>query len=93
MDISHEHVIEIPGLVHNAEEVKAKLHVGSLLGKLFGSEDTCECDGFLVRKIETAKYNEARRKMVTLKHYTIERIMVQETFDFATNCAQRAQQG
>jgi hypothetical protein len=92
VDISREHSIEIPGLASDASEAKAKLHVGSLLGKMFGQHETCECDGFLIRKIETEKYNEVRRRTVVLKNYIIERVLVQDTFDF-TNGAQRAQQG
>ena len=85
-------LIDIPGLASDASEAKAKLHVGSMLGKIFGQHETCECDGFLVRKFVTAKYNEASRKQMVLKNYMIERIPVQETFDFS-NGDQRDQRG
>ncbi len=92
VDISHEHSIVIPGLAADASEMKAKLHVGGILGKIFNQEETCECDGFLVRKIETSKYNEASRRTIILKNYTIERMMMQETFTFGAPTRTKAHQ-
>ena len=51
VNTSHEHSIFIPGLANEATDEKAKLHLGRLLGRIFGEHYSCECDGFLVTKV------------------------------------------
>ena len=85
VNTSHEHSIFIPGLAKEANDDTAKLHLGRLLARIFGEDNSCECDGFLVTKVETEQYDQKSRHTITVKNYQIQRLPMQEQFDFADN--------
>jgi hypothetical protein len=83
--ISREHAIFVPGLANDADDDTAKLHLGRLLGRIFGENHSCECDGFLVTRSENDQYDKKYRRNITVKNYQIQRLPRQEEFNFADN--------
>jgi hypothetical protein len=82
VDISRDYSIAIPDLGNDALEIKARLHVGHLLGKIFGDHNIYECDGFQVEKIETPRYGGAAEKTIIVKNYIVRRLLVQGNLSF-----------
>jgi hypothetical protein len=83
--ISRERSIYIPGLPNDADDDSAKLLLGRLLGRIFGENNSCECDGFLVMRIEKDQYDKKSRHTIKVRNYQIQRLPVQEQFNFADN--------
>ena len=74
LDVCHTHAIELPGMAHEEPESRLLMRVGQIIGKAFKEREQIEIDAFEVRKTEMTRYNEERRRDVTLKRYQIARL-------------------
>ena len=49
--------LDIPGLASDAVESKAKMRVGTIMGKIFKERDFVEYEGFQIQRTEVAQYS------------------------------------
>ena len=62
VEMSQECALDIPGLASDAVESKAKLRVGTIMGKVFKERNFVECEGFAIQRTEITQYSEAYQR-------------------------------
>jgi hypothetical protein len=71
VEICQGHSLDIPGLASDAMEAKAKMRVGSIMGKIFGERDSVDYEGFRIQRSKVTQYSEERQREEGVKRYAI----------------------